>query len=260
VNRERPSINDPVAHSPRVWDYWLGGKDNYAVDRQVGDLLEATYPPVVDLVRSSRRFLARALRHLAGEVGVRQFLDVGPGLPTVENTHEVVQRIAPGARVVYADNDPVVLAHARVLLQGEGTAYVAADLRDPAGLLDAAARTLDFDRPVALVLTNVLGHLPDLAEARWTVHELVAAVAPGSHVVVADGRTDGGGPLDAAVGMWNRAGSQPYVLRTTEQIARFLDGLELLEPGVVQSPLWRPDGAPGSLVEHVGAVGRKPSA
>ncbi|MHA6625919.1 SAM-dependent methyltransferase [Pseudonocardia sichuanensis] len=260
MNREQRRTDAPVAHSPRVWDYWLGGKDNYAVDRQVGDLLRATYPPVVDLVRSSRRFLARALQHLAGDVGLRQFVDVGPGLPTVDNTHEVVQRVAPGARVVYADNDPVVLAHARVLLQGEGTSYVEADLRDPAGLLDAAARDLDLDRPVGLVLTNVLGHLPDLAEARRSVRDLVAAVAPGSHLVVADGRTDGGGPFDAAVSMWNQAGSQPYVLRTTEQITCFLDGLELLEPGVVQSPLWRPDGPPGRLVEHVGAVGRKPSA
>jgi SAM-dependent methyltransferase len=249
----------PIAHAPRVWDYWLGGKDNYAVDRQVGDLLRATYPPVVDLVRASRRFLVRALGHLVEEVGLRQFLDVGPGLPTVENTHEVVQRVAPEARVVYADNDPVVLAHARVLLQGEGTAYVEADLRDCTALLTAAARTLDLDRPVGLVLTNVLGHLPDLAEARRSVQELVAAVAPGSHLVVADGRTDGGGPFDAAVGMWNQAGSQSYTLRTTEQIAEFLDGLEVLEPGVVQSPLWRPDGAPGELVEHIGAVGRKPS-
>jgi SAM-dependent methyltransferase len=258
VIREQPAADDPVAHSPRVWDYWLGGKDNYAVDRQVGDLLQALYPPVVDIVRSSRRFLARALQHLAGEAGVGQFLDVGPGLPTVENTHQVVQRVAPGTRVVYADNDPVVLAHARVLLQGEGTAYVEADLRDTAGLLHAAARTLDLDRPVGLVLTNILGHLPDLAEARRAVDELVAALAPGSHLVVADGRSDGGGPLDAAVSAWNQAGSQPYALRTTEQIAGFLDGLELLDPGIVQTPLWRPDAAPGRLIEHVAAVGRKP--
>ena len=248
-----------IAHSPRVWDYWLGGKDNYAVDRQVGDLLRATYPPVVDLVRASRAFLARALGHLAADVGLRQFLDVGPGLPTVYNTHQIVQRVAPDARVVYADNDPVVLAHARVLLHGAGTAYIEADLLDPADLLAAAGRTLDLDRPVGLVLTNVLGHLP-LDPATRAVRELVAALAPGSHLVVADGRSDGGGPLDAAVDMWNQTGSQQYVLRNTEQIAGFLDGLELLEPGVVQTPLWRPGRTPGRLVEHVAGVGRKPSA
>jgi SAM-dependent methyltransferase len=261
VNRDQSAIGaDPVAHSPRVWDYWLGGKNNYAVDRRMGDLLRSTYPPVVELVRGSRAFLARALRHLAADAGLRQFLDVGPGLPAAENTHEVVQRVAPDARVVYADNDTVVLAHARVLLRGHGTAYVEADLLDPAGLLDAVSRTLDLDRPVGLVLTNVLGHIPDLDRARRSVRELVAALAPGSHLVVADGRTDGGGPFDTAVAMWNQAGSQPYELRTTEQIAGFLDGLELLDPGVVQTPLWRPDGAPGPLVEHVCGVGRKPAA
>jgi SAM-dependent methyltransferase len=259
VTRDLPALDSPVAHSPRIWNYWLGGKDNFAVDRQVGDLFRAMYPPIVDVARSSRGFLARALRHLAGPAGVRQFLDLGAGLPAAENTHQIVQGVAPDARVVYVDNDAVVLAHARALLKGgDGTAYADGDLRDPAGLLAAAARIVDLDQPVALVLANVLGHLVDLDEARRVVGELVDAVAPGSHLVVADGTTDGG-PFDAAVAMWNQAGSLPYVLRTPDQIAQFFEGLELLEPGVVPCPRWRPDnGAATPHVDQYCGVGRKP--
>jgi S-adenosyl methyltransferase len=255
-------IDTDVAHSPRIWNYWLGGKDNYEVDRRVGDQFRELFPPIVDIARSSRHFLARAVRHLAGDAGVRQFLDVGTGLPTVDNTHEVAQRVAPESRIVYVDNDPIVLAHARALLlsSAEGsTTYIDADLFDTPRILEVAAQTLDFTQPIALMLMNILGHVPDFDRAREVVAGLVAALPPGSYLVVADGTTDGG-PFDAAIEMWNQAGSLPYILRTPEQIAQYFDGLELLEPGVVACPLWRPDavdlGVPVA-VDEFGAVGRK---
>jgi O-methyltransferase involved in polyketide biosynthesis len=257
-----PAIDTTTAHSPRIWNYWLGGKDNYEVDRQVGDDFVKIFPPIIDIARSSRAFLNRAVRHLAGEAGVHQFLDIGTGLPTVDNTHEVAQRVAPEARVVYVDNDPVVLAHARVLLQGspEGlTTYIDADLHDSDRILELAAQSLAFDRPIALILMNILGHVPDHDRARAIVTKLVGALAPGSYLVVADGATDGGA-FDAAIDMWNQAGSLPYILRTPEQIATYFDGLELLEPGVVSCSLWRPEGGEvGSIqpVDEYGAVGRK---
>ena len=259
MTRELLAIDTPLAHSPRIWNYWLGGKDNYAVDRQVGDVFRSMHPPIIDIARSSRGFLSRAVRHLAGEAGIRQFLDIGTGLPTVDNTHEVAQRVAPDARVVYVDNDPVVLAHARVLLQGataDSITYVDADLYDTPRILGVTARALALDRPIALILMNVLGHVPEFADARRIVSELVSALAPGSHLVVADGTTDGG-PFDAAIDMWNKAGSLPYVLRTREQIAQYFEGLELLEPGVVSCPRWRPEEAGAVPVDEFGAVGRK---
>ncbi len=260
MTREPPAIDAAVANSPRIWNYWLGGKDNFAIDRQVGDVFRMVYPPIVDVARTSRGFLGRALRHLVTAGGIRQVLDVGMGLPTAENTHEIVHGVAPDARVVYVDNDPVVLAHARALLYdgaAGATAFVEADVYDTATVLDAAARTLAFDRPGALVLADIQGHVPELAAARRIVAELVEALAPGSHLVLVDGTTDGG-PFDAAVAMWNQAGSLPYVLRTPEEIARFFDGLELLEPGVVPCPRWRPESASSATtVDVYGGIGRK---
>ena len=161
--REPPEIDTSVPNSARIWNYWLGGKDNYPVDRVAGDEYRAIYPEIVDVARASRRFLARAVRFLAGEAGVRQFLDIGTGLPTVDNTHEVAERVAPDVRAVYVDNDPVVLAHARALLTSTRatTAYVDADLHDPDRILAAAAQTLDLTRPVALMLLGILGHIGD---------------------------------------------------------------------------------------------------
>jgi hypothetical protein len=263
VTEPSRDIRTDVPGAARIWNYWLGGKDNYEVDRKVGDDFVAIFPPIVDIARSSRAFLRRAVSHLAGEAGVRQFLDIGTGLPTVDNTHEVAQRVAPESRVVYVDNDPVVLAHARVLLQGtpEGrTTYIDADLYDTDKILDLAAQSLDLGQPVGLMLMNILGHVPDHDRARAVVSSLTGALAPGSYLVVADGITDGG-PFDAAIDMWNQAGSLPYTLRTPEQVAAYFDGLELIEPGVVSCPLWRPDDAEIGAIEPVaeyGAVGRKP--
>ncbi len=162
------AIDTSVPHSARIWNYWLGGKDNYAVDREAGDQFSAIFSQIVDIARADRDFLGRVIRFLAAEAGVRQFLDVGTGLPTADNTHEVAQRVAPGSRVVYVDNDPLVLAHARALLtsSSEGTTnYVDADMRDPGNVLEEAAKWLDLTQPVALTLMGVLGHVIDYAEA-----------------------------------------------------------------------------------------------
>jgi hypothetical protein len=176
-------INTAVPQSARIWNYWLGGKDNYPVDRAAGDQYREAFPEIVDVARASRQFLTRAVRYLAGEAGIRQFLDVGTGLPTADNTHEVAQRVAPQSRVVYVDNDPLVLAHARALLtstpQG-ATSYIDADLHEPDKILQGAAETLDFTRPVALMLMGILGHVTDYDEARSIVRRLLDALPSGS--------------------------------------------------------------------------------
>src|SRR3954466_13119979 len=159
-----PEIDTTVSHSARVWDYWLGGKENYPVDRVVGDRIAAMFPDIVEHARMDRAFLGRAVRHLAGEAGIRQFLDIGTGLPTVDNTHEVAQRVAPESRIVYVDNDPLVLAHARALLTStpEGaTDYIDAALHDPESIRAGASKTLDFEKPIALMLMGILGHVQD---------------------------------------------------------------------------------------------------
>ena len=261
--REPPEIDTSVPNSARIWNYWLGGKDNYPVDREAGDDYRAIYPEIVDVARASRRFLARAVRFLAGEAGVRQFLDVGTGLPTADNTHEVAQAVAPESRVVYVDNDPVVLAHARALLtstQGV-TAYVDADLHDPDTILDAAARTLDFDQPVALMLLGVLGHVSDDDEARSIVKRFLDRLASGSYLVLCDG-TDTSQAGVQAQDDYDQSGAIPYRLRSPEQIAGLFAGLELVEPGVVSLPRWRPDPSSGDgpprEVDASGGVGRMP--
>ncbi|TYK49591.1 SAM-dependent methyltransferase [Actinomadura decatromicini] len=262
--QNEPRIDSTVPQSARIWNYWLGGKDNYPVDRAAGDQFVAVYPQIVDVARHSRAFLSRAVRYLAAEVGIRQFLDIGTGLPTVDNTHEVAQRVAPDARIVYVDNDPLVLAHARALLtsslQGV-TDYIDADLRDPRRILEEAARTLDLDRPVALMLLNILGHVPEYDDARAIAAELMGALPPGSHLAVADG-TDvlTGEAFRSAIDLWNDASETPYHLRTPELIAGYFEGLEILEPGVVSVSRWRaepgPFGQPAEVDEFC-AVGRK---
>ncbi|MFC6084599.1 SAM-dependent methyltransferase [Sphaerisporangium aureirubrum] len=257
-----PEIDISVPHSARIWNYWLGGKDHYPVDRAAGDAYAAVFPGIVSIARAQRYFLARAVRYLAGEAGIRQFLDVGTGLPTRDNTHEVAQRAAPDARIVYVDNDPLVLTHARALLTStpEGaTSYVDADLRDPGRILDAASKTLDLGEPVALILLGVLGHLPDYDEARAIVRHLMDGLAPGSHLALADS-TDTDEAFKQAQRRYNEGGSVPYHLRGRDQIAAFLDGMETVPPGVVVLSRWRPDlGAPGPVAEEheVCGVGRK---
>ena len=259
-----PKIDTTVPNSARVWNYWLGGKDNYEVDRAAAEEYVKTFPGIVDIARTSRYFMTRAVRFLAGAQGVRQFLDVGTGLPTVDNTHEVAQRVAPGARVVYVDNDALVLAHARALLTSSsdgGTDYIDADLHDPAKVLAAAAETLDLTRPVALMLIQVLGHIADDDEAESVVRGLLAGLAPGSYLVISDGVDVASEQLASALRNYNDSGAAAYRLRFPDQIARFFDGLELAEPGVVRVSHWRPEVeplGPPADVETLGAVGRKP--
>ena len=260
--RTEAAIDVSVPHSARIWNFWLGGKDNYAVDRAAGEQICKVCPAIVDMARADRAFIGRAIRYLAGEAGIRQFLDIGTGLPTVDNTHEVAQRIASESRIVYVDNDPLVLAHARALLTStpEGvTAYIDADLNDPPTILTEAARTLDFTEPVALMLIGILGHIVDDDEAHRIVRGLLEALPAGSYLALSDG-TDTDPELVAAETIYNNSGALPYHLRSPDRITHFFDGLELVEPGAVSLPLWRPEhSSPGAGTElaQFGGVGRK---
>ncbi|GAA2632555.1 SAM-dependent methyltransferase [Streptomyces vastus] len=256
-------IDSAVPHSARIWNYWLGGKDNYPVDEEAGDAFREVFPGITDLARDSRAFLGRAVRHLAGEAGIRQFLDIGTGLPTADNTHEIAQRVAPDARIVYVDNDPLVLAHAQALLtstRGGVTDYIDADLHDPGTVLREAARTLDLTQPVALTLMQVSGHIADYDEARSIVSTLMGALPSGSYLAFNDS-VDTNQANAEATRLYNESGAAPYHLRSPQQLAGFFDGLELLEPGVVPITDWRPDptttGSEGEVIA-VGGVARKP--
>jgi O-methyltransferase involved in polyketide biosynthesis len=258
-----PEIDTSVPHSARVWNYWLGGKDNYPVDRAAGDQYRQIFPGIVDTARAARHFLARAVRYLAGDEGVRQFLDVGTGLPTVDNTHEVAQRVARDSRIVYVDNDPLVLVHARALLTStpEGrTDYVDADMREPEKIVQMAAATLDLTRPVALIMMGVLGHLDEYDEARSIVRRLMDALPSGSFLALADS-IDVGAEHREASRRYKDSGAVPYHLRTTEQISGFFAELEVVEPGVVPIQRWRPEPdpfGPPREVATLGGVARKP--
>jgi hypothetical protein len=258
-----PAIDTTVPHSARIWNYWLGGKDNYPVDRAAGDQYREIFPGIADIARAIRYFLARATRYLAGEAGVHQFLDVGTGLPTVDNTHEVAQRANPRCRVVYVDNDPLVLVHARALLTStpEGvTDYVDADMRQPGKILPTAARTLDFSQPVALMLMGVMGHIGDYGEARAIVGQLMDALPSGSYLALADSINVGEAHKEAGR-RYEEGGAVPYHLRSPEQIAGFFHGLTLVDPGVASVSRWRPDPSPFGLpdeVESLAGVARKP--
>ena len=257
-------IDTTVPHSARIWNYWLGGKDNYAVDREAGDQYVKVFPGIVDIARAGRAFLARAVRYLTLEAGIRQFLDVGTGLPTVDNTHELAQRAAPASRIVYVDNDPLVLAHARALLTStpEGvTDYVDADMRDPAVVLARAGATLDFGQPIGLMIMGVMGHIPDDDEAQSIVQRLLAGLPSGSYLAMYDGLDTVSEAMTEAQEGYDDTGAMPYKLRYVDQVRRFFDGLEFVEPGLVRCPEWRPDpsqGAAGANAITLAGVARKP--
>jgi O-methyltransferase involved in polyketide biosynthesis len=236
-------INTEVPHSARIWNYWLGGVDNYEVDRIAGDEYVAVFPEIQEMARTCRYFLARAVRFLAGEAGVRQFLDVGTGLPTVDNTHEVAQRVAPDSRIVYVDNDPLVLAHARALLtstpQG-ATTYIDADLREPDKILALARESLDFSRPIGLMLMGITGHLQDVDEVRSIIRSLVAGLPSGSYLTLYD-CTDEDPSFNQAQDGYDDTGAVPYRLRSPETIKAYFDGLDPVEPGLVSVMRWRPE-------------------
>jgi len=253
-----------VAHPARVYDYWLGGKDNFEADRIAGEQTIAAYPAIRASARANRAFLARTVRYLAAEEGIRQFLDIGTGLPTANNTHEVAQSVAPTSRIVYVDNDPLVLSHARALLTSRPqgvTAYLDADLRDTDSLLEQAADTLDFGQPVAIMLLAILHYIPDLAEAQQIVARLISAVPSGSYVTISHAASDIS-PAEMAEmirRMNEHLAEGNHVGRSREVVGQFFGGLELLPPGVVKVTEWRPASqteanGPTSLW---GGVGRK---
>ncbi|MEU3898963.1 SAM-dependent methyltransferase [Streptomyces sp. NPDC045251] len=264
VNEARSRIRTDQPHTARIWNYWLGGKDNYPVDQQAGDQIRRLHPGIGDYALADRLFLGRAVGHLAGECGIRQFLDIGTGLPSADNTHEVAQRVAPESRIVYVDNDPIVLAHAEALLTSapEGrTDYLDEDLRNVDRILEHASRTLDLSEPVALVLLGVVIFVEEDEEAYGIVRRLVDALPKGSHLVLSHTVTRPDMPdVDAAVAFWNENGTPRLTQRAPDAVARFFDGLELLEPGVVSCNRWRPDSGDGELPAEVamfGGVGRK---
>jgi hypothetical protein len=266
---EPPEIDTNVPHSARIWNYWVGGKDYYPADREVGDQIAKMFPSIVAMARHDRAFLVRAVRYLAGEVGIRQFLDIGTGLPTMDNTHEIAQRVAPDSRIVYVDNDPLVLTHARALLTStpEGAcAYIDADLHQPDRILDAASRTLDFSQPVALMLVAILLHITSDEEADAIVRRLVDPLAPGSYLVIVHDTADiHGEEIRTAMQFFMDQGGEPLVARSREQITRFFNGLELVEPGLVTTSRWRPEPKPPGEAEETeevaqyAGVARKPS-
>ncbi|WP_436840298.1 SAM-dependent methyltransferase [Streptomyces flavofungini] len=255
-------IRTDVAHNARVWNYWLGGKDNYAVDRAVGEQVVEMFPGIGEVARADRAFLGRAVAHLVGDAGIRQLLDIGTGLPTGDNTHEVAQRLAPDARVVYVDNDPIVLTHASALLTSspEGTtAYIDADARDTERILRIAAETLDFEQPVAVMLLGILNFIPDTDVARGIVRTLMDAVPSGSYLVLTHPTLDadvGGADNQPAMDFWNANATPPITGRTRAEFLSFMEGLDLLAPGVDSCARWRFPGA--EPVPQLGAVGRKP--
>jgi len=257
TSKEPVEIDTGVAHIARVYNYWLGGKDHYAIDREAGQGAMAAYPGILQTIRAQRAFLSRAVHYLAAEAGIKQFLDIGTGLPSANNTHEVAQAVAPDARIVYVDNDPIVLAHARALLASNpqgATAYLDADLRDTGKILQEAAVTLDFAKPVAIMLVGILHCIPDDDDPGAIVAQLVAAVPPGSYLVIdhpAKG-VHGGQPTHAAARL-NRLMAQQVTLRSQTDVCRFFEGLDLLEPGVVQHHRWRP--AAGEAVEEYESAG-----
>ena len=260
----RSRIDTLRPHTARIWNYWLGGSDYYEVDRVAGDRIRELHPAIGEYARADRLFLGRAVRHLVAEAGIRQFLDIGTGLPTADNTHEVAQRLAPDARIVYVDNDPLVLAHARALLTSspEGrTDHVDEDLRNVEAILERAADTLDLTRPVALMLLGVVIFLREDEDPYGIVRRLMDALPSGSHLVLSHTITSPALPeVDAAVRYWNERGIPGLVQRTPQAVARFFDGLDLLAPGVVSCSRWRPERPGGDEPQEVamyGGVGRK---
>jgi hypothetical protein len=268
---DKPAVPEPqphwaldtgVPHTARVWNYFLGGKDNFASDRAAGERIAKVNPPVLELARASRAFLVRAVRHLTAEAGIRQFIDIGTGLPTFNNTHEVAQEIAPESRIVYVDNDPLVLVHAEALLTSAEpgvTHYVEADLHDPETILYEAGKVLDFDRPIAIMLIAILHHIEDTDEARKIVRRLVDAVPSGSHLALAHAVHSE--TMDEGARQWNKVGRPPLTPRSPEEVESFLDGLDVLEPGVVTTTRWRPGDVNLGVthdVDQYAAVGRKP--
>jgi hypothetical protein len=242
---EAPAFDTSVAHVARVYNYWLGGKDNFAADRAAAKQAMAAFPDIVLSARANRAFLRRSVTYLTREVGIRQFLDIGTGIPSANNTHEVAQSAASDSRIVYVDNDPVVLAHARALLTSTtdgATDYIDADLRQADQILAKAARTLDFTKPVAVLLMAILQHLSEADEPYQVVSTLMAAVPAGSYLVLSHPAKDiHAAEMAAMAAQLNRMMAEKVTFRTRDEVAPFFAGLELVEPGMTNVPDWRPE-------------------
>jgi len=263
-DREPPKVDTSVAHIARIYDYWLGGKNHFAADREAGDEAVRAYPDMHMSVRQNRAFLQRAVRYLAG-AGIRQFLDIGTGLPSADNTHEVAQAVAPDSRVVYVDNDPIVLAHARALLTSspEGvTGYLDADARETGTIITEAGKLLDFGQPVAVMLIAVLHLIPEEDDPYQIVADLLAAVPSGSYLVVSHVASDlqrQSPGINAAAARLSQVMFQRVTARSQDQVLKLFNGLEILEPGIVPVQDWRPDGPQEGIRSAMrGGIGRKP--
>ena len=247
----RPEFDLGVAHPARVYNYWLGGKDHYEADRVAGDEVARCRPHVVAGARANRAFLARAVRYLAGDCGIRQFLDIGTGLPAPGSTHELAQQVAPECAVAYVDNDPLVLVYARALLTSrpEGRCgYIDADLRDPAAILALASATLDFTRPVAVLLLAILHFLSSADDPAGIVAALARALAPGSYLVISHLTADlAPGQVGAAVEAYNTAVPGGVIPRSHAEVTALFGGLPLVPPGVVPLTEWRSTAATGPV-------------
>ena len=260
---QAPAFDTSVAHVARVYNYWLGGKDNFAADRAAAEQAMAAFPGIALSARANRAFLRRAVTYLAGEAGIRQFLDIGTGIPSANNTHEVAQAVAPDARIVYVDNDPVVLAHARALLTSTpkgATDYINADLRQTDHILAGAASTLDFTKPVAIMLMAILQHLSDEDDPYQVVGKLMEAVPSGSFLALSHPANDiHAAEMAEMAKSLNRMMAEKVTFRCQSEVAKLFTGLELIEPGMTNVPDWRPetDEEANSLAALWGGVARK---
>ena len=261
---ESAPFDTSVAHVARVYNYWLGGKDYFAADRAAGEQAIKAFPDIVLSARANRAFLARTVRFLAGEAGIRQFLDIGTGIPSANNTHEVAQSVAQDSRIVYVDNDPIVLTHARALLTSDpagATNYIDADLREPEQILARAAQVLDYDRPVAVMLMAILQHLQEEDDPYQVVATLMGAMPPGSYLALSHPAKDIDAEAMAKMAeSLNKMMAEKVTFRDRPAVARFFDGLELIPPGMVQASKWRPatDAEAASPAALWAGVARKP--
>ncbi|RAY14239.1 SAM-dependent methyltransferase [Actinomadura craniellae] len=260
---EQDPLNPQIPHSARIWNYWLGGKDNYPADRMAGEAVKELIPDIDVSAQADRAFLARAVRHVLG-AGVNQFLDIGTGLPSADNTHEVAQAVDPASRVVYVDNDPLVLTHARALLTGikGSTAYIDADARDPETILRVAAETLDLGRPVAVMMLGILNHVLDDAEALSIVERTMAGVPSGSFLAISHPTAEvHGDAMHASMAQVMEQGGTPIKARNPAEMTALFAGLDLVEPGVVSCSRWHPEATPWGPpkeVAHFCGLARKP--
>ncbi|NNH70720.1 SAM-dependent methyltransferase [Nocardia uniformis] len=264
MSEPNPAIRTDIPHSARIWNYWMGGKDNYDIDRVVGDASLEIDPDISAMAVQSRQFLIRAVSFLASEVGLRQFLDIGTGLPTMQNTHEVAQSVSAESKVVYVDNDPLVLAHARALLTSttdEGvTTYIEADFHDPENILQAASQVLNFTQPIGVMFMGVLGHARSYEDMQRIIRTVMDAVPSGSYLVFWDGTIDNPNYVKLCE-EYTKSGGVPYEPRTKEQLEVAFEGMELVEPGFSPITRWRTDTAQIGSIQDVsayGGVARKP--